>query len=66
MPVHHIHMHPVAARRIDGADVLAKPRKVGGEDGGGDEDGAGGHGGSRKYEERCTDTPAGTGDPSRT
>ena len=32
MPVHHIHMNPVGARRLQRADFFAQPRKVAGED----------------------------------
>ncbi len=38
MPVHHIDMHPVAARFVDGADFLAEACEIGGEDGRGDKD----------------------------
>ena len=41
MPVHHIHMHPVRARRLDRPHLLAQPREIGRQDGGGDLDRAG-------------------------
>ncbi len=41
MPVHDVDMDPVAARRIDGAHLLAEPREVGREDRRGNDDIAG-------------------------
>ncbi len=32
MPVHHVHMDVIRARRLDGADFLAQPREIGRED----------------------------------
>ena len=46
--VHDVDMDPVGAGRVDGAHLLAKPREVGGEDGGGDE-GLAHHGGEAAY-----------------
>ncbi len=44
MTVHDVHMHPVAAALVDGADLIAQPREIGRENGGGDLDGWGGQG----------------------
>ena len=41
MAVHHIDMDPVASRLIDGADLLAEPGEIGGQDRRGDEERAG-------------------------
>ena len=38
MAVHHVDMDPVGARGVDGADLLAKAREIGGENGRGDAD----------------------------
>ena len=38
MAVHDIDMHPVAARFVDGADLLAEAGEIGREDGGGNKD----------------------------
>ena len=37
MAVHHVEMDPVGAGRVDGADLLAQPGEVGGQDRGGDD-----------------------------
>ncbi len=39
MPVHHIDMHPIGARRINRAHLFTQPRKVGGKNGGGNQRG---------------------------
>ncbi len=39
MPVHHVDMDPVGARRVDRAHLLAQPREVGGQDRRGDANG---------------------------
>src|SRR3546814_14515368 len=41
MAVHDVDMHPVGARRLDAAYLLAQPREIGAEDRGGDPDGGG-------------------------
>ena len=40
MPVHHVEMDPVGTGRIDGADFLSQPGKIGGQDRRRDDEGA--------------------------
>ncbi len=44
MPVHHVDMHPVSATLFNGSNFSPKFGKISGENGRGDEQGAGFHG----------------------